>query len=195
MKPLKAFCNSSFNFASLVDINPEHTNGSSIAGGGFLAFGDGGRQDSIRYDTLNFGGAKASISARDNGEVTAAIRYSGKVAGVGVLAGLGYEENFGNNIIAGSMGINLGVVAVNGAMGWTLNEGANVEDDFTTTSAWPIRVTTPTWVPPRLLSISITTTVVVLREPEQRLHRCRSGPGRCPGCRRRLRFVPDLLRC
>jgi hypothetical protein len=121
---------SSFNFASLADINPEHTNGSSIAGGGFLAFGDGGRQDSIRYDTPNFGGAKASISARDNGEVTAAIRYSGKVAGVGVLAGLGYEENFGNNIIAGSMGINLGVVAVNGAMGWTLNEGANVEDDF-----------------------------------------------------------------
>ena len=119
---------SSFNFASLADINPEHTNGSSIAGGGFLAFGDGGRQDAIRYDTPNFGGAKASISARDNGDVTAAIRYSGKIAGVGVLAGLGWEENVGGDpLLAGSMGINLGVIAVNASFGTEV--GGNTAND------------------------------------------------------------------
>lgn len=120
----------SFNFASLADINPEHTNGAAVVGAGFLSFGDGGRQDSIRYDTPSFGGAKAAVSVRDNGEVTVAGRYSGKVGGFGVLAGIGYEENFGNQNIAGSMGLNFGVVALNAAAAWRLNDGANVEDDF-----------------------------------------------------------------
>ncbi|WP_416899039.1 MAG: porin [Minwuia sp.] len=122
----------SFNFASLADINPEHTNGSAIVGGGFLVFGDGGRQDSIRYDTPQFGGFQAAVSARDNGEVTVAGRYSGKVAGLGVLAGVGYEENFGNQIVSASAGINFGVIALNGAMAVQMNEGAGVEDD----AAW-----------------------------------------------------------
>ena len=119
-----------FNFASLADINPEHTNGSAIDGGGFLAFGDGGRQDAIRYDTPNFGGAKASVSFRDNGELTAAIRYAGKVGGIGALAALGYEENFGNQNLAFSGGLNFGVIAVNAAVSARLNEGVGVEDDF-----------------------------------------------------------------
>ncbi|WP_417514338.1 porin [Minwuia sp.] len=118
----------SFNFASLADINPEHTNGAAIAGGGFLAFGDGGRQDSIRYDTPNFGGMKASISARDNGDVTAALRYRGKIGGIGLLAGVGYEGNGGNDNIAGSMGLNFGVIALNGAIAVELADGAAEND-------------------------------------------------------------------
>jgi len=119
---------SSFNYASLAAINPEDTTGIANAGVNFLSFGDGGRQDAIRYDTPNFGGAKASISARDNGDVTVALRYSGKVAGVGVLAGLGWEENVGGDpLLAGSMGINLGVIAVNGSFGTEV--GGNTADD------------------------------------------------------------------
>lgn len=119
---------SSFNFASLAGINPEDTTGIANVGVNFLSFGDGGRQDAIRYDTPNFGGAKASISARDNGDVTVAIRYSGKVAGVGVLAGLGWEENVGGDpLLAGSMGINLGVIAVNASFGTEV--GGNTNND------------------------------------------------------------------
>lgn len=119
---------SSFNFASLAGINPEDTTGIANAGINFLSFGDGGRQDAIRYDTPNFGGAKASISARDNGDVTAAIRYSGKVAGVGVLAALGWEENVGGDpLLAGSFGVNLGVIALNGSFGTEV--GGNTAND------------------------------------------------------------------
>jgi hypothetical protein len=125
---------SSFNFASLAAINPEDTTGIGNAGVNFLSFGDGGRQDSIRYDTPSFGGAKASISTNEDGEVNAALRYGGKVAGVGVLAGLGWEAGTGNDnqIIAGSMGINLGVIAVNGSFGIEVGTGnqAGGEDRF-----------------------------------------------------------------
>jgi hypothetical protein len=119
----------SFNYASLADINPEYTAGIGAAGANFLSFGDGGRQDSLRYDTPSFGGAKAAISVRDNGEVTAAVRYAGKVAGFGVLGGVGYEENFGNQNISGSFGLNFGPVALNGALATRLNEG-NADNDF-----------------------------------------------------------------
>lgn len=119
---------SSFNFASLAGINAEDTTGIANVGVNFLSFGDGGRQDAVRYDTPNFGGAKASISARDNGDVTVAIRYSGKIAGVGVLAGLGWEENVGGDpLLAGSMGINLGVIAINGSFGTEV--GGNTNND------------------------------------------------------------------
>lgn len=119
---------SSFNFAGLAGINAEDTTGIANAGVNFLSFGDGGRQDALRYDTPNFGGAKASISTRDNGDVTAAIRYSGQVGGLGVLAGLGYEQNPGagnDPIVAGSFGINFGVVALNGSFGEELDDDNN----------------------------------------------------------------------
>lgn len=119
---------SSFNFASLAAINPEDTTGVANAGVNFLSFGDGGRQDALRYDTPNFGGAKASISTRDNGEVTAAIRYSGQLGGLGVLAALGYEQNPGagnDPFVAGSFGINFGVVALNGSFGEELDDDNN----------------------------------------------------------------------
>lgn len=119
---------SSFNYASLASVNPEDTNGVGNAGVNFVSFGDGGRQDAVRYDTPNFGGAKASISARDNGDVTAAIRFQGKVAGLGVLAGLGYEANPGANndpLLAGSFGIDFGGIALNGAFGEELDDNNN----------------------------------------------------------------------
>lgn len=117
---------SSFNFASLAGINPEDTTGIANVGVNFLSFGDGGRQDAIRYDTPNFGGAKASISTRDNGGVQAAIRYSGKVAGIGVLGGLGWEENVGGDpLLAGSFGINFGVIALNGSFGTEIGDNNN----------------------------------------------------------------------
>ncbi len=117
---------SSFNYASLAGINPEDTTGIANAGVNLLSFGDGGRQDSLRYDTPNFGGAKASISTRDSGDVTAAIRYAGQVAGLGVLAALGYQENKGNDaFVAGSFGINFGVVALNGSFGEELDDNNN----------------------------------------------------------------------
>jgi len=119
---------SSFNYAGLAGINPEDTNGISNAGVNFLSFGDGGRQDALRYDTPNFGGAKASISTRDNGDVTAAIRYAGQVGGLGVLASLGYEQNPGagnDPILAGAFGINFGPVALNGSFGEELDDDNN----------------------------------------------------------------------
>ncbi len=122
---------SSFNYASLAGINPEDTTGIANAGVNFLSFGDGGRQDAIRYDTPNFGGAKASISTRDNGDVTAAIRYAGQVAGLGVLASLGYQQNpvvgvvRQDPLIAGAFGINFGVVALNGSFAEELDEDNN----------------------------------------------------------------------
>ncbi|MDF1735688.1 MAG: porin [Minwuia sp.] len=118
---------SSFNYASLAAINPEDTTGIANAGVNFLSFGDGGREDALRYDTPNFGGAKASISTRDNGEVTAAIRYAGQVGGMGVLAALGYEAGSAGNdaIVAGSFGINFGPVALNGSFGDELDDNNN----------------------------------------------------------------------
>lgn len=65
------------------------------------------------------------MSVRDNGEVTAAVRYSGKVGGFGVLAGVGYEENFGDQNVVASAGLNFGVIALNGAVAVQLTEGAN----------------------------------------------------------------------
>lgn len=120
---------SSFNYASLAGVNPEDTTGIANAGVNFISFGDGGRQDAIRYDTPNFGGAKASISARDNGDVTAAIRYSGKMGGIGVLAALGYEENVGGDpLYAGSFGIDFGPIALNGSFADELDD--NADDRF-----------------------------------------------------------------
>lgn len=119
---------SSFNYASLAAINPEDTTGIGNAGVNFLSFGDGGREEALRYDTPNFGGAKASISTRDNGEVTAAIRYAGQVGGMGVLAALGYEARPGNGndpFVAGSFGINFGPVALNGSFGEELDDDNN----------------------------------------------------------------------
>lgn len=117
---------SSFNYASLAAINPEDTTGIANAGVNFLSFGDGGRQDALRYDTPNFGGAKASISTRDNGDVTAAIRYAGQVGGMGVLAALGYEQNVGGDpLLAGSFGINFGPVALNGSFGEEFDDNNN----------------------------------------------------------------------
>lgn len=124
-----------FNYATLAEIHPEMVAGvfngaTGVAGANILFFGDGGRVDSIRYDTPSFGGFKAAISAEDTGEVKVAARYGGQVAGVGVLAGIGYQENFGQPNIAGSLGLNFGVLAVNGAMAVRLNDGAAQDDAF-----------------------------------------------------------------
>jgi hypothetical protein len=123
-----------FNYATLAEIHPEMVAGvfdgnSGVAGANLLFFGDGGRQDSIRYDTPSFGGARAAVSVRDNGEVTAAAIYAGKIAGLGVRGGFGYEENFGNQNLAFSGGINFGIVALNGAMAVQLNENNAEETD------------------------------------------------------------------
>lgn len=112
----------SFNYASVAGINPENTTGIANAGINFLSIGDGDRVDAVRYTTPSFGGFAASVSHAVEGQVTAAVRYSGQVGGVGVLAGFGYDSNFESETYAGSMGVNFGGVALNGAIGYRDNE-------------------------------------------------------------------------
>ncbi|WP_164516337.1 porin [Minwuia thermotolerans] len=118
----------SFNFAANAGINPEYTNGIANVGVNFLSIGDGDRVDAVRYTTPSFGGAAASVSHAVNGQVTAALRYSGQIGGVGVLGGVGWDSNFGNDTYAGSLGLNFGGIALNGAVGYQDNE--NAEEDF-----------------------------------------------------------------
>ena len=118
----------SFNYATLADINPENTAGAANAGMAFLAFGDGGRQDAIRYDTPAFGGFKAAVSAGVDGVITVAGRYSGQIGGVGLLAGAGYDSNGEDDIYMASAGLNFGAIAVNGALAYQDNEVG--EEDF-----------------------------------------------------------------
>ncbi|ANK80289.1 MAG: hypothetical protein TEF_05390 [Rhizobiales bacterium NRL2] len=118
----------SFNFAGVAGINPENTTGIANAGVNFLSIGDGDRVDAVRYTTPSFGGAAASVSHAVNGQITGALRYSGQVGGVGVLAGVGYDSNFDNETYAGSFGLNFGGIAVNAALGYADNN--NAEEDF-----------------------------------------------------------------
>lgn len=117
-----------FNYASLAGINAEYTNGIAGVGINFLGIGDGNRQDAIRYTTPSFGGFAGSVSAATEGQITAAVRYSGQVGGVGVLGGFGYDANNENETYAGSFGLNFGPIAVNTAMGYRDNQNAN--EDF-----------------------------------------------------------------
>lgn len=116
-----------FNYASLAGVNFENTLGTGTAGGGFLGVGDGYREDGIRYDTPSFGGLTVSVSTEDRGDVHAAARYQGKLGGVGILAGVGYgvesENGASGQTFAGSMGIDFGVVALNGAFGIQEDQG------------------------------------------------------------------------
>lgn len=85
-----------------------------------LAFGDGGREDRVRYDTPSFGGFKASVSYANEGHVQLAARYGAKFDGVKVDARIGYESvGSGNNDayqIAGSAGVTVAGVSANVAM-------------------------------------------------------------------------------
>lgn len=119
-----------FNYASLADINPENTAGQNLAGAGIGSFGDGGRQDSIRYDTPTFGGFKASISTQDTGQVHVGAVYRGAVAGIGLLAGVAYlgEENGTDDIVSGSVGVNFGPVALNTAFAVEVGDRNNASD-------------------------------------------------------------------
>lgn len=118
----------SFNYAAVAGLNPENTTGLANAGVNLLSIGDGDRVDAVRYTTPSFGGAAASVSHGANGQVTAALRYSGQVGGVGVLGGVAYDSNFDNETYAGSLGLDFGGVAVNAALGYQDNENAN--EDF-----------------------------------------------------------------
>ena len=74
-----------------------------------LAFGDGGREDRVRYDTPSFGGFTGSVSYANQGHVQVAGRYSAKFDGVSVAARVGYESVAAGNDdayqIAGSAGV------------------------------------------------------------------------------------------
>lgn len=126
----------SYNYASLADINPEHLTGAlNNVGQTFVAIGDGPRGDSIRYTTPSFGGAAASVSMDQFGDVRAALRYGGDLGGVGILFGIGYDTDSAgtagaDNTVAGSFGLNFGVIAVNGAFGVRFNDATNDEDGF-----------------------------------------------------------------
>lgn len=123
----------SFNYASLADINPEFTAGTlGLAGARLPSFGDGGRVDSIGYSTPTIAGFKAAVTIEDQGQLTAQGSYSGEIGGVGLLAGLGYEAEQGatDAQMAGSMGLNFGPVALNGAFAVNLDDSANGSDKF-----------------------------------------------------------------
>lgn len=95
-----------FMHAGLADINFEPLGGAPVTG--FVSFGDGGREDRVRYDTPSFGGASLGISYADEGHVQATARYAGKIGSAMRLdARISYEAaDQDADIIAGSAGIN-----------------------------------------------------------------------------------------
>lgn len=121
-----------FNYAALADINPENTAGQNLAGAGIGSFGDGGRTDSIRYDTPSLGGFKASISAEDTGQVHVGAVYGGQVGGIGVLAGLAYlgETGGSDGLVSGSLGFNFGPVSLNTAFSTNASDDNEGSDRF-----------------------------------------------------------------
>jgi len=90
----------------LADINFEPLGGLPVTG--IASFGDGGREDRVRYDTPSFGGAKLGISYANEGHVQATARYAGKIGSALRLdARISYEAaDQEADIIAGSAGIN-----------------------------------------------------------------------------------------
>lgn len=123
----------SFNYATLADINPEFTAGALGLAGAFLpSFGDGGRDDQIMYATPSIAGFKAAASVEDDGQLTAQGNYSGEIAGIGLLAGIGYnaEQGAADDNLAGSFGINFGPIALNGAAATNLSDDASGSDAF-----------------------------------------------------------------
>lgn len=60
---------------------------------------DGGRADSIRYDTPIFNGFQGRISTSQGGDVDAAVYYAGEAASLKVKGGLGYFVN--NDAVSG----------------------------------------------------------------------------------------------
>lgn len=96
-----------FMHAGTADVNFEPLAGIGTTGG--KTFGDGDREDRVRYDTPSFGGAKLGISYGNEGHVQATARYAGKVGGaVRLDARISYEAaDQDTDIIAGSAGINV----------------------------------------------------------------------------------------
>ena len=94
-----------FMHAGLADINGEPTLG------GVITFGDGAREDRVRYDTPSFGGAKMAISYGNQGHVAVAATYAGTFDNVKVAARIGWEDhsNGGADIsrVSGSAGVNV----------------------------------------------------------------------------------------
>ncbi len=57
--------------------------------------GEGGRVDTIRYDTPSFGGFGIATSYQSNGSADVAARFSGKFGGFALDAGYGYTNTSG----------------------------------------------------------------------------------------------------
>ncbi|MDF1721836.1 MAG: porin [Minwuia sp.] len=126
-----------FNYATLADINPEHTAGQNLAGAGIGSFGDGSRRDSVRYDTPSVGGFKASISAEDTGQIHVGGIYGGKLGGIGVRAGLAYLGEEANAVkvnqaalVSGSLGFDFGPIALNTAFSTSVDDEVDGSDRF-----------------------------------------------------------------
>ena len=110
---------------SLADINGEPSLGADaiVLGATTLAqlsFGDGGREDRIRYDTPTLFGVTGSVSYGNEGHIQVAANYGGKFDGGHINARIGYESvSTGNNDayqVAGSAGVTVSGFSVNAAM-------------------------------------------------------------------------------
>ena len=74
----------------------------------FFSSIDGGRDDVIRYDSPNFGGASLAGSLSNGDEWQIAARYGGTFGGISVNGGIAYisgSEDVQNDQIAGSFGV------------------------------------------------------------------------------------------
>jgi len=71
---------------------------SSVTVGDLLVdAGEGGRVDTIRYDTPKFGGFSLATSYQGNGSADVAARFSGKFSGFAIAAGYGYSSLAGSS--------------------------------------------------------------------------------------------------